>query len=219
MESGALFSRPLLGTNTFISYCKDRNVPIDRTRLLRFERLGIFGPIFRVRTPPHDTPPFYLPVRESNNWFDKGLAWDTTALGGHDVPAENDQDHEAYYSVFQIDYLALVVRQLSLTVHLDSYLEAFQHDSTKTIDASKWLDGFNEHLCELRKHEYRRSIALLCQFISERYYPYARSDQRTIQITRGSYYDTWISAYVHDRKAGINLRGNGIPTHQNHSSC
>jgi hypothetical protein len=98
VETGSVFARPLLAANSFVSFCKARNLDIDRERLFRFERLGIFAPLFRVRRHNDDTPPFFLPVRKENNWFDKGLAWDTTGLGSHEIPDESDQTQEAYES-------------------------------------------------------------------------------------------------------------------------
>src|SRR3546814_8733949 len=37
------------------------------------------------------------------------------------------------------------------------------------------------------------SSDLLCQFISNRYYPQTQGDQRTIQVSHGAYSDRWIS--------------------------
>ena len=45
----------------------------------------------------------------------------------------------------------------------------------------------------LRGHEYRRSKALLCQFISNRYYPQTQGDQRTIQVSQTYNSDQWTS--------------------------
>ncbi|MEA2951076.1 MAG: hypothetical protein QOJ96_596, partial [Alphaproteobacteria bacterium] len=197
VETGAVFARPLLAANNFVSFCKDRNLNIDRERLFRFERLGIFAPVFRVRTPNDDIPPFFFPVRKENNWFDKGLAWDTTSLGAHEIPDESDQTQEAYYSIFQIDHLSSVIREMTLETHMDAYLES-QDSETIDLPKNEWLELFRHHLDSLQMHEYRRSIPLLCQFISERFYPHARGDQRSIQVTHSSYSDHWINAYQKD---------------------
>lgn len=200
VEASALFVRPLLGTNSFVSFCKDRNIAIDRERLFRLERLGLFAPVFRARTPASHSRPFFLPVRKDNNWFENGFAWDTTGIGPHEIPKEDDPTCEGYYSVFQIDDLSIIVSAMTLTVQMDSYLEDPDNkNETPQQFGRDWLVHFRRHLESMRPHEYRRSIALLCQFISERYYPYARGDERTIQITDSTYSDAWLSAYWKDR--------------------
>ncbi len=71
VESDAVLACPLRGTDRFVKFCSDRGLQINRERLVRLERLGLFGPVFRVRTPPSEAVPFYIPVRPGNNWFTK----------------------------------------------------------------------------------------------------------------------------------------------------
>ena len=47
----------------------------------------------------------------------------------------------------------------------------------------------------LRDHEFRRAIALLCQHISNRYYPQTQSDMRTRRTSRGHSSDRWVSVF------------------------
>lgn len=51
VETDAVFSCPLLGTDHFAKFCCDRGLAINRERLIRLERLGVFAPVFRVKTP------------------------------------------------------------------------------------------------------------------------------------------------------------------------
>jgi len=200
VEAGAVIACPLLGTDRFVAFCKKRGLPLDRERLIRLERLGLFAPIFRVRTPKKDTPPFYIPIRKGNNWFAKKWAWDTTGLfPTYEVPDHTDRTQEGYYSTFQIDYLQFVLQAMTLHVQLDSYLDRSDKEG---IDWHKngesWMRYAEIGLRSLHTHEYRRSVALLCQFISNRYYPQTQSDQRTINISHGIYSDQWICIYGHD---------------------
>jgi hypothetical protein len=66
IETNAVIACPLLGTDSFVTFCRDRGLSRDRGRLLRLERLGVFAPIFRVRTPPANASPFYIPIRPDN---------------------------------------------------------------------------------------------------------------------------------------------------------
>jgi len=202
VEAGAVIACPLLGTDRFIKFCRERGLSIDRERLLRLERLGLFAPVFRVRTPKKDTPPFYIPVRKGNNWFTKKWAWDTSGIRlAYKVPDHKDQAQEGYYSIFQIDYLHIVLQELTLQVQLDSYLD---RNEVQSIDWQKngesWMQYAGSRLESLRTHEYRRSVALLCQFISNRYFPKTQGDQRTIQVGGGHYSDHWISVNGFDWK-------------------
>jgi hypothetical protein len=81
------------------------------------ERLGLFSPIFRVRHPGDDVPQFKIPLADGDNWFETGWAWDTTSVRRrYEVPDENDEDQEGYFSIFQIEYLHVVL--LSMTLHI-----------------------------------------------------------------------------------------------------
>ena len=93
VETGAVIACPLLGTDRFLTYCRERRMAIDRERLIRLEHLGLFAPVFRVRTPDEDLPPFRIPVRDTKNWFNKKWALDTTSLArDYDVPNPHDQE-------------------------------------------------------------------------------------------------------------------------------
>ena len=50
----------------------------------------------------------------------------------------------------------------------------------------------------LRDHQYRRTVALLCQHISNKYFPHTQTDMRTIQIEKRCYNDDWIVIHAHD---------------------
>ena len=87
---------------------------------------------------------------------------------------------------------------MTLHVQLDSYLECQDNEN---IDwhkyGARWMRYAKSGLESLRTHEHARSVALLCQFISNRYYPQTQSDQRTIKISHGSCSDRWIYVDSH----------------------
>lgn len=199
-EAGAVIACPLLGTDKFVKFCKERGLAINRERLIRLERLGLFAPVFRVQTPSKNTQQLSLPPRERNNWFSKKWAWDTTGIGAkYKVPDHKDRTQEGYYSIFQIDYLHLVLLEMTLPIHMDGFLD---HENPEEVDWTKngdrWLKLAQECAASLGIHEYRRSVALLCQFISDRYYPQTQGDQRTIQVPQKHYSDQWITVNALD---------------------
>jgi len=199
--SGAVIACPLLGTDRFIKFCSERDLSVNRERLIRLEKMGLFSPIFRVRSPDQDSLPFYIPLREGNNWFIKKWAWDTTGiLSNYKVPDEKDQTQEGYYSIFQIDHLNIVLQGMSLQVQLDGFLDSKHHgDINWQKNGDSWLQYARQRMESLRTHEYRRSVALLCQYISNRYYPQTQGDQRTIQVSQGhSSSGNWITVFAPD---------------------
>lgn len=195
IQAGAVIACPLLGTDRFVTYCCERGLSIDQERLVRLERLGLFAPIFRVRTPKKDAQPFHIPVRNGNNWFSKRWAWDTAGIPTcYEVPNHQDRTQEGYYSIFQVDYLHVVLQEMTLQLQLDSYLDRNKEEGIDwPKNGGSWMRYAERSLESLRTHEYRRSRSLLCQYISNRYYPKTQGDQRTIQVGGGSYSDQWIT--------------------------
>ena len=195
VKEGALITCPLLATEKFIKFCKDRGLLLNRERLIRLERLGLFAPVYRVRTPKQAQERFVIPPTKNNDWFKKGWAWDTTSVqDSHAIPALEDRTQEGYYSIFQIGHLDFILNEMTLPVSMDGFLEISE---TRDIDWNKsgeqWMKIFRDKASILRDHEYRRSQALLCQFISNRYYPHTQGDQRTIQTPYlNSYFDEWV---------------------------
>jgi hypothetical protein len=51
IENELVICCQFLSTDRFISYCKKRGIQTSREQLERFEKLGIFYPIVRVRYP------------------------------------------------------------------------------------------------------------------------------------------------------------------------
>jgi hypothetical protein len=200
VEAGNIIACPLLGTDGFVSFCKERGLSVDRERLLGLERLGLFAPIFRVQDPDELAQAFTIPIREGNNWFEAGWAWDTTSVGStHRIPDLEDQTQEGYYSIFQLDYLDVVLSSMTLHVRLDSYLDCTGDQDVNWSDSgNRWIGSAVDAATNLRTHEYRRSKGLLCQFIADRYYPHTQGDLRTIRLSRGHFSDRWINVHARD---------------------
>lgn len=195
----SLFVYQLCNTDGFIKYCKERNVPITHERLLCLEKLGLFSPLFRVRSQDDQNDPFYIPLRGNNDWFDKGLAWDTTIQKmPYKIPELDDETQEGYYSVFQIHHLHSVVSIMTIQVHLDNFIEHDEFLMSSYEDSIISLGKYVKNtISSLRSNEQLRVVPLLCQCISDRYGPLSKSNQRTMRVPLGgsSYCDRWLSIY------------------------
>lgn len=163
VQTGALLSCPLLGTEKFVDFCRKRGLGLDRERLIRLERLGVFAPVFRVSPRETPTQPFFIPPDDDNDWFEKGWAYDTTAVpASHQVPAPTDRNHEGHYSIFQIDYLSTVLAELTLHVSLDSYVERQTDEDLHREELAshrRWADLAKGNASRLRTHQHRRATA------------------------------------------------------------
>ena len=195
LQNGAVLECALLGTNRFVRYCDQRGLRISRERLVRLERLRMFAPVFRVRTVSEAQQPLRIPlVGDGDIWFERGWAVDTTPVPAtYEVPDHADESHEAYYSIFQIDHLEAVLSAVTLHVHLDSYVDG---DDETPVDwagaGARWMELAQVRVESFRHHGYNRAVSLLCQHISNRYYPYARSNMRAVRHGATSSSDRWV---------------------------
>lgn len=194
IEEARILSCPLLGIDDFVRFCRERDLAVSRERLLRFERLGLFFPVFRVRAPD-EAPHFVIPLIAGNNWFERGWAWDTISEAtSYAIPDDNDRSQQAYYSIFQIRDLEFSLSALSLELHLDIYLHNTTHPP---IDA--FLKHATEVTASLRSTQFPTAVALLCQYISNHYYPRTQGDRRVLRSGGHSFDDAWISVRAIDR--------------------
>lgn len=192
LRNGGVHLCLLLRSGEFVNFCNERGLKIDATRLLRFERLGIFTPLFRVYRSKTTTQ-FRLPLT-TTHWFKKGYAVDTTLGQPHAIPEQNGDESEAYYSQFQIASLIWAITQFTASINLESFLES------DALDNRAWLRRGEELRAIVAMHgslpgkveRFRPAIDLLCQFISDRYYPHVRSNQRTRTVAQGGFaWDAW----------------------------
>ena len=198
LREGGVRVCPPLKTSDFLRFCKARDIILDKERLVRLERLGLFRPVFRVRKPARarNLSAIRLPLQSGDRWFRNRWAWDTTSIDSeYSVPDASDSSQEAFYSIFQIDHLEMVLQGMTLSVHLESYLERERTGSESDCaeNSGRWLDLADRHAEHIRTHEFRCSLAMLCQYISDRYYPQAQTDQRNIRLSVSEVLAGWIT--------------------------
>jgi hypothetical protein len=86
---------PFLPTDYFIQYCKDRGIQTSRKQLEQFEKLGIFYPIARIRSPKIKTKIEY--IDNGKRYRDLGISND-----GEEWAGEIKEKYAVFY--FQKEY-------------------------------------------------------------------------------------------------------------------
>ncbi|AXE63926.1 hypothetical protein BBF93_06625 [Hyphomonas sp. CACIAM 19H1] len=174
----------LLNARKFVAYCKERDIDVSAERLVRLERLGVFRPVFRFQADDTLTVKLEVPGDQTTTWFENRWALDSYApSANYDIPLPNDESSAAYYSIFQIDHLCLVLNAFNMNVQLDRFLEYSNEPLDWEKIGERWLAYGDMALKSKRNHTFRPAIALLCQYISDRYYPQTQTNKRTITIS------------------------------------
>jgi len=188
----------LLNADKFVDYCKQRDLDVDRDRLLSLERLGLFVPMFRINIEGCKEQ-IRIPIDYNSSYFEDGTIIDTYGnMGKYHIPDLDNINCQAYYSVFQIDGLYLTLTSLTMRVRLDSYIDPIEAEG---IDCCKVVKGWTEYaegVAEtIRGCHHREGIGCLCQYISDIYGPKAQTNKRKMPIPEkgGLYFDQWIEIY------------------------
>jgi hypothetical protein len=182
LSRGGLQQASLLETTKFVKFARERGSTVTMERLLAFEKKGLFSPIVRLFDPGDDVPPMRWPMKDSI-WFDRGWAQDATK-GTHRKPSTTrDETTIAFYSRFQIASLAFVESEFTMHVNLEDYLDATE----SPFESRGGLEAVLRRSLTLRMEGrgdrfFRPAVDLLCQFISDRYLPHARSNRRSRKI-------------------------------------
>lgn len=200
LESGDLRACHLLSTYKFVDFCKARGVAITKSRLLRLEKFKLFTPLFRIKNSEKAKLPINIPIPKNFPGFEEGWVWDTMDLNStYPIPEKNDEDQEAFYSAFQIDHLNVVLSSMNITIHMDEFFD----DLASAENWSALGKSLMKHADQIKEvfanHEHRRSVGLLCQCISDRYYFETQTDQRFMRYsTGGSFSNAWITMNYHN---------------------
>lgn len=208
---------PLLTADRFISYCKDRGIQTSADQLERFEKLGIFYPLARVRYPKfkikveysedHSTyrelgqleegeewagdvreeyAGFWFDKNEAKEWLAEGLLWNPRSrpfqAWSTFIDEDGEREVESFYSVFQCHSLYELIRHTRLHIGAD-YFASLSKDNIDSL-ITDILDWSNRIISGYQERGLRDDFtAIICQILSNRYYPQTQTDRRTITVT------------------------------------
>lgn len=65
LERGGIHHNALLKTDNFAKFSTERGLRINAERLLTLERMGLFSPLVRLRTPNEERLHLSLPLKDT----------------------------------------------------------------------------------------------------------------------------------------------------------
>jgi hypothetical protein len=131
---------------------------------------------------------FGFNARVIRSWREHGNVWDPRVEASpHSASIDTEPwRHEAYYSCFQLAQLSSIVPSLTPTVQVEWALEDDGSVSTVWGDKLKSnLSAIAADMVNSRHGESGHKLAIVCQLISDRYYPKTQGDERHISISDG----------------------------------
>jgi hypothetical protein len=208
---------PLLPSDRFVSYCRERGVSTSQKHLEQLEKMGILFPFARVSRPRIKIKIEYVDdgaryrelgvLKEGEDWngetldeyawfsFEKECALDYIKEGRLWAPSEREfrgwnsfreadgsSSMESYYSEFQVHTLWSVTSFTGWQVHAE-WLCSYSDDDLRRSgeEARSWA---NKIVGMIRENGPRGAQApIICQVISNRYYPHTQSDRRTFHLS------------------------------------
>lgn len=122
----------------------------------------------------------------AESWFKEGLLWDPSTVEFQEWKSFRDKDRylqiESYYSIFQCYALYNLKRATEIRAHAEDW---FVYDDQKQNKVAKRTFELAEALIESLKETGIRGekAPLLCQIISNRFFPETQTDQRNISLS------------------------------------
>lgn len=137
---------------------------------------------------------FWFEKNYAENWLEGGILWDPLSREFQDWENFYDDDNDefiiSYYSIFQCYALYNIIRNTRLELRAERWYTYSDEDIIKTTDQIS--DQAKIAIDSCKKHRTRREIApIICQILSNRYFPKTQTDCRKISLSIPSHYHDW----------------------------
>jgi hypothetical protein len=122
------------------------------------------------------------------SWIEHGYAWHPRGPASpHATTIDTDaRRHEAYYSQFQIFELEPLLSALTAAANIEWALREDGSIDPEWGDRLKpQLSEFAAHIAKTFSSNSANEISVVCQIISDRYYPRTQTDERRVQVPAG----------------------------------
>ena len=194
LDEVAMRLSPLLTRDEFIRFAKDRNVAVSREQLHGLEKNRAFVPVVRVGPGLPEGQSLYVDGSPTAPDFEAGWVVDTSAPGAtYALPDIDDPDCMAFYSPFQLWALERVLQGTTWSLDLGAHVGADAEAVDWNAHIGRLVAQTAKGIERLRSDPSLCAIPLLCQLISNRYLPYAKGNQRGIQVGGTSRWDKWMT--------------------------
>jgi hypothetical protein len=138
---------------------------------------------------------FWFEKSYADNWLNEGILWDPHTRDFEDWDNFYDEDKRefvvSYYSIFQCYTLYNLTTGLTrMELRAEWCYTYSEKDVERLTDRiSKWA----KQVIELHKKTGTRGevAPIICQVLSNRYFPKTQTDRRTISLSISSYYHDW----------------------------
>jgi len=137
---------------------------------------------------------FWFEKSYAENWFKNGVLWDPST---HDFEGwslfydeEGFQCKENYYSIFQCYSLYNLTRSTKCELHAEWW---HSYDEEKIKKITDQISDWAKEVIDVHKENGIRGekASLICQVLSNRFFPKTQSDRRTIHLSISSDYYNW----------------------------
>lgn len=144
----------------------------------------------------------------AEGWIENGFLWDPATRDFEESNLAIDEDgwhyEENYYSIFQCYSLYNLIRYTKREIHAEWWY-SYGNEKIKIItdDLSEWAKGMIDGQ---KEHGIRgENASIICQVLSNRFFPKTQSDRRTFNISTSifnrnwdwyKYCNNWDSKYV-----------------------
>lgn len=130
------------------------------------------------------------------NWFERGIFWEPSTRPFQPWATFYDKGSHtnvtvSLYSIFQCITLYNLLKATSITI------EEFSWITKNEEDIKTWVrnvsEGAQQSILRYREDRYRyEQVAVICQILSNRYYPWTRTDGRTLRLSGYYEIEDWV---------------------------
>lgn len=137
---------------------------------------------------------FWFEKSYAEDWMKEGILWEPISRDFQEWKNFYDEDKRefivSYYSIFQCYTLYNITTNTKMELHAEWWYTYSDKDIAKSTDQiSGWARNvINSH----KKPGTRGEIApIICQVLSNRFFPETQTDRRTINLSISSHYHDW----------------------------
>ncbi len=137
---------------------------------------------------------FWFDKKYAMNWLEEKILWEPSSCGFQDWESFHDNDHHefiiSYYSIFQCYTLYNIILSTKMELHAEWWCTYSEKDIANLVEQiSKWAKSRIDSLKD--KGTRGEVVPIICQVLSNRFFPKTQTDRRTITLSISGHYHGW----------------------------